>query len=81
MGQEELNNVIDTLRELMEDNTVPKNIKSKIEEIITLLRDEGDESMKISKALGELDEIANDVNLQPYTRTQVWNVASMLEML
>ena len=38
-------------------------------------------SIKISKALNDLDEIADDVNLQPYTRTQIWNVVSILEKI
>ncbi|MBU0461926.1 MAG: UPF0147 family protein, partial [Nanoarchaeota archaeon] len=37
-------------------------------------------SIRINKALSELDEISDDTNLQAYTRTQIWNIASMLEM-
>jgi len=28
-----------------------------------------------------LDEVSDDNNIQPYTRTQIWNIASMLEAL
>lgn len=78
---ERLTNIIEALQELAADSTVPKNVKSKIEEITNTLKSEEDISITINKALGELDEIADDTNLQTYTRTQIWNIASMLEMI
>jgi len=80
---EQLQNIVDALEELANDNTVPRNIKSKVEGVITLLKEDNgqDMSIKINKALSELDEISDDTNLQSYTRTQIWNIASMLEMI
>lgn len=76
-------NIVESLETLSTDNTVPRNIKSRILEIISILKEENekDMSMKINKALSELDEISDDINLQAYTRTQIWNIASMLEMV
>ncbi len=76
---DQLANVTDYLQELMEDNTIPKNVKTKISNVIKLFGEDGDENIKINKALDEFDEIATDNNIQPYTRTQIWNVVSMLE--
>ncbi|MFP4111556.1 MAG: UPF0147 family protein [Candidatus Woesearchaeota archaeon] len=79
---DEMNSIIEGLDDIKDDNTVPKNIRLKIESIINTLREEGcDVSLKISRVLQELDEISEDSNLQPYTRTQIWNVASFLETL
>jgi uncharacterized protein (UPF0147 family) len=80
---ERLQNIIQALEELSTDNTVPRNIKAKVEEVVSVLKeDNGDEvSIKINKALTTLDEISDDTNLQAYTRTQIWNIASMLEMM
>ena len=69
------------LSELKDDVTVPKNIRTKIEKVLELLNDKTEVQIKISKALNELEEIADDVNLQSYTRTQVWNVISLLEKI
>lgn len=78
----EVDVVINSLNEVHADITVPKNVRVKIESIISTLRENSVElSIKINKALNELDEIANDVNLQAYTRTQIWNVMSLLEKL
>lgn len=64
---------------MLDDNTVPRNIKIRIEETIKALKNDGDVSMSVNKALHELDEIQDDTNLQPHTRTQIWSISSMLE--
>ncbi len=79
--QEQLNDILDVLKELAEDSTVPKNVKNKVSEVIEILKDDSEMSLKISKALQELEEISDDSNLQPFTRTQIWNITSMLEKI
>lgn len=81
MEDQRIQSIIETLEELEGDNTVPRNIKIKIGEIVKILKQEDEISIKINKALSELDEISDDSNLQPYTRTQIWNVVSALEMI
>lgn len=78
---EQVQEIINSLTTLMEDPVVPKNIKLKIETIIAILKEDQELSIKVNKALHELDEIADDANMQPFTRTQLWNVVSMLETL
>ena len=73
--------VLRNLSEIQEDATVPRNVRTKIESIAGTLKKEIELSIKINKALNVLDEIASDVNLQAYTRTQIWNVMSVLEKL
>jgi len=72
---------IEKLEELEKDVNIPKNIKIKIEGIIDILKEDTELSIKINKALNELDEISNDSNLEPYTRTQIWNIVSILEKI
>ncbi len=81
MTTDNLNSIIEALEELKEDTTVQRNIKNKINAIIETLSEEEDLSIRINKALDELDEVSNDNNLHSYTRTQIWNIASMLETL
>ena len=56
-----------------------ENNKIKLDFIVEILNNGDDVEMKVNKALHELDEIADDANLQAYTRTRVWNIASLLE--
>ncbi len=78
---EKLAQVIEAVKELLEDNTVPKNIKSKLEQVIVILQEEGELSIKINKVQNCFDEIVDDGNMESYTRTQLWNIVSLLEMI
>ena len=71
--------IISALEELNGDSTVPKNIKNKIIAIIQVLNEKVEKPIKISKALTELEDVSDDVNMQAYTRTQIYNIISMLE--
>ncbi|AJF61151.1 TPA: hypothetical protein HA239_05165 [Candidatus Woesearchaeota archaeon] len=77
----ELEEITEILQELLDDTTVPKNVKTKIQQIIDSLNQKTELSLRVNKALSLLDEISDDNNIQPYTRTQIWNVASILESI
>ena len=77
--EEQIREIISTLESLENDPNVPKNIKTKITDIIATLKEKIDISIRINKVFDQLDEIANDANLQPYTRTQIWNIVTILE--
>ena len=81
MVEEQVKDIIEQLSDLLEDNTVPRNVKGKVQTIINYLNESADLSLKVNKALNILDEISDDNNIQPYTRTQIWNFVSMLEAL
>ncbi len=75
----EVDTVIQSLDEIQKDIAVPRNVRTKIESIISNLMEDSELSIKINKALNELGEVSNDANLQAYTRTQIWNIMSVLE--
>ena len=77
----QLDAVVSSLSEVREDSTVPRNVRTRIESVVITLKEDTELPIKVNKALNELDQIANDVNLQSYTRTQIWNIMSMLEKL
>lgn len=82
MSESEVQAIIDVLHEVIEDGSVPKNVKQKVENAIKTLSDSSDNiSVRVNKVLNDLDEISDDANMQPYTRTQLWNISSMLEKL
>ena len=76
-----VDNVVNSLNEIQQDFTVPRNVRTKIESIINTLKEDTELSIKVNRALNGLDEISSDVNLQSYTRTQIWNIMSLLEKL
>ena len=74
--------LIEELTEILEDTTIPKNVRLKIESAILALQDkEIEESLRANKALQELDDLAENPNIPSYIRPQLWNVVSQLEAL
>ena len=76
-----LEEVVEILDQIAHDDGVPKKVKEKIELLIETLKEAGETRLKVNKCLDELDQIAEDVNLQTFIRTQIWNASSMLEKM
>jgi len=77
--KEQLTAVIDIMQDLQEDSSTSKSLKKVIEDVLKLLKQEGDIRMLCSKALEEFEKISDDSSIDPYMRTQIWNIVSMLE--
>jgi uncharacterized protein (UPF0147 family) len=75
--------IVKLLTDIIEDRTVPRNIRSAVEEARkNLTVDDGrDWDVRVSTAISILDEITNDPNIPSYTRTQIWNIVTMMEMV
>lgn len=72
--------IIPLLRQIADDRTVPRNIRTACEESIKILQDgQQDKAVKINTVISSLDEVTNDPNIPMYTRTVVWNIVSLLE--
>ena len=70
------------LDEINTDRTVPKNIRTVIQQVKADLNNEKqDTAVRINSAVSLLDEVSNDPNIPIYTRTQIWNIVSMLEVI
>ena len=77
---DQLSPVLFALSELGDDNSTPKNVKLKVENVLKFLNMQNLEiPIRVSKALCELEEISQDSNVQPYTRAQLFNIVSLLE--
>ncbi len=72
--------IMESLAMIEEDSSVPKNVRAKIKDAMSLLLDENGKStaIKIDQVMQQLDDLNEDPNLPPYTRTQIWNVVSTL---
>ena len=71
--------IIDLLNEISEDPSATKNLKAKISQVTSILKTDSDLSLRVNKALHELDEIASHSDIDSYTRTQLLGIVSALE--
>ena len=72
--------VLELIDSLEEDKSIPKNVRAILEDIKALLRDNTRElGLRIDSAVHLIDGISLDPNLSSHTRTQVWNLTSLLE--
>ncbi|MCX6708540.1 MAG: UPF0147 family protein [Candidatus Woesearchaeota archaeon] len=76
-----LQQAIFALHELEQDTTTPKNVKTKVASTLKILNENGEVSLKKSRAMHELEELSEDINVQSYTRTQLFNIVSLLEIV
>ncbi len=77
----DLTQISEMLGTIVNDRTVPKNIRAAVEEAETVIEGTAAVELKISTAISTLDDIINDPNMPMYTRTQIWNIVSMLEQI
>ena len=78
----DMNVISGLLNEIAQDRTVPKNIRTAMEQAKASLADgKQDIAVRINGAISILDDVANDPNIPVYSRTQIWNIVSMLEVI
>ena len=73
--------IIEILDRIINDRSVPRNIREAVERAKNALNSKEEEELKINTAIVTLDEISNDPNMPLYTRTQIWNAVSLLEQM
>lgn len=76
---EDLKAALELLDRIVNDRTVPRNIRKAAEDSKDVLNSKDAPEVRISTAIHILDEIINDPNMPMYTRTQIWNAVSILE--
>ena len=85
MDDKEVAELIDQIKRqmdfLLNDTSVPKNVKSSIKEAKEHLNTEEDYVVRVSSAIYNIDAISNDINLPAQARTSVWSILSMLESI
>lgn len=68
------------LDHILNDTSVPRNIRHAADEMKTILSNESKSiSFRAASSLSILNKITNDPNMPLHTRTLVWNLASQFE--
>jgi len=77
----ELQKLIPLLDSLLQDTSIPRNVRANIALAKERLENSEDFATAVSGAIYALEEISNDINLPMHGRTMVWNLLSDLEAL
>ena len=78
--EETIQTVIEDLSLIEKDLTIPKNVRYRIKTAMDLLlSNDPNVRLKVDKSLEELGDVADDPNIPPYTRMQIWSIVSQLE--
>jgi uncharacterized protein (UPF0147 family) len=64
---------------ILQDGAISKNIREILNEIKEELGDEKNIALKINAALQKTEDLSLDPNLSADIRTQLWNLATLLE--
>jgi len=74
--------VLDTLDRIIQDDSVPRNVRRVASEIKkNLLNDKENIAIKAATAISTLEDLSSDPNLPMHVRTLIWNLSSLLEKL
>lgn len=75
-----LQNAIIVLESVSKDTAVPKNVRKSAQDIMSRLS-HGTQpfQVRLNSTMQLLDEMSNDPNIPLHTRTQLWQIASLLE--
>ena len=76
MKLEDISQMLDAL---VNDTTVPKNIRKALSDAKGRLDGDEDISVKVSAAIYLIESITEDINMPPHARTQIWAIISALE--
>ena len=74
--------VVEFLKELSQDMSMPRNIRTALCEIKTSLNCSDEQiPLRVDAALQRLEELAMDPNISSFGRSELWNLTSAIEGL
>ena len=80
MSKDAIQEIMENLSNMECDQTIPKSIRSKIKETMGILVDDNiNISLRVDRSIEGIGLLADDPNLQPYVRMQLWSIVSQLE--
>lgn len=73
---------IQMLQHIMEDSSIPRNIRRVADETRSVLVDNSKTiGLRAATAISKIDEISNDPNMPVHARTRIWELVSQLESI
>ena len=81
-AEKKIENCILMLQHIIDDPTIPRNIRRVADETRQLLmNDSKGTGLRAAEAISKIDEISNDSNMPVHARTRIWELVSQLETI
>ncbi len=74
-----LNEIVEMIDMVLEDGSVPKNVRRALEEAKKAILSDQPLDVKVSSAVYSIQTVTDDPNLLMHSRMQLWNILSALE--
>ena len=78
---DQLVDVVAVLSDMGADQNVPKNVRTQMQSLVAVLQSAKEHSVKVHDAMNMLDRVSTDINLESYTRTQIFSLIGTLEKM
>jgi uncharacterized protein len=75
----DMKEISEMLGGLVNDSTIPKNIRKALSEAKGRLDGDDEMNVKVSAAIYLIESITEDINMPAHARTQIWAIMSALE--
>ncbi len=80
-GDEKVKQILGLMESVINDLSIPKNIRKAVSDAREKLSAEGDLIVRSSGAVYALGEVSEDINMPMHARTQIWTILSSLETI
>jgi len=81
MPEKKIKEIVGLMDALLEDTSIPKNIRKAIADAKERLNGKEEPITKASSAVYLLNEVSEDINMPMHARTQIWTIVSALETI
>jgi hypothetical protein len=79
--KKELQELLGLMQDVLEDHSVPRNIRTIIEEAMQKVSGKKAKIEDFSTAVYMMDDISKDLNIPSHTRTDIWEMISRMEAI
>lgn len=79
--EKKLEKIIREIDIILEDHTIPKNIKKALQDSREKLLSNDEWNVRLSSAMYYINKISEDINMPTHARMQIWTIMSELESL
>ena len=81
MSEDKVKEIVSLMDTIIEDTSVPKNIRKVVQDARNHLKSEEELTTRLSSAVYSLDGVDEDINMPMHARTQIWTILSALESM